>query len=128
MAAKPLRPIADRSRDEPRRCWSAPIRVRKLSQLITYVGIALGLAAGVGFVLLLWPDIDLYGNKALRAVGGTFATAALIAVGVSWPFLWLADKISPKNQPVDSPPDATPVASDKRRHHTQQDRKTKRRA
>jgi hypothetical protein len=76
--------------------------VRKgLSQLIVCVGVALGLAAAAGFVALIWPDIDLYGSKALRAVGGTCVTAVLIAVGVSWPFLWLANNIFPERRRLD---------------------------
>ena len=71
-----------------------------LSRLITCAGIALGLAAAAGFVALIWPDIDWYGSKALRAVGGTCVTAVLIAVGVSWPFRWFANKIFPEIRPL----------------------------
>ena len=73
---------------------------KTLSQLIIFAGVALGLAAAAGFVALIWPDIDLYGSKALRAAGGTFVTAVLIAVAVSWPFLWLANKIFPEGRPL----------------------------
>jgi hypothetical protein len=84
---------------------------KRLSQLITGVGMALGLAAAAGFVALMWPDIDWYGSKALRAVGGTLVTAVLIAVGVSWPFLWFADRIFAKqdNNPR-SPSDSIPFS------------------
>jgi len=62
----------------------------------------LGLAAAAGFGALIWPDLDLYGNKALRAVAGAFTFTILIGAGVSWPFLWLAGKIFPQDPSLGS--------------------------
>lgn len=43
---------------EPPGCQTAPIHMRKrLSQLLTCAGIALGLATTAAFVALMWPDI-----------------------------------------------------------------------
>jgi MFS family permease len=85
---------------------------KRLSQLITAVGMVLGLAAAAGFVALIGPDVDWYGNKALRAVGGMLITSVLIGLGASWPFLWLADRIFVERpeQQIRSPSDSISFA------------------
>jgi hypothetical protein len=89
---------------------------KALSQFLTFIGIALGLAAAIGVIALIWPDLDLYAANAIRTVPRTFILAILVGSGVSWPFLWLAGEISPQAPSADSDPspDATSVASDKR--------------
>jgi hypothetical protein len=91
---------------------------KRLSQLLTCAGIVLGLAAAAGFSALIWPDVDLYGNKALRAVAGAITFTILIGAGVAWPFLWLAGKIFPQDPSLgsDAPADATAPA---RHRHTE---------
>jgi hypothetical protein len=93
--------------------------VRKtLSLLLTLTGVALGLAASAGVVALIWPDLDIYAANAIRTVPRTFILAILVGVGASWPFLWLADRISPQAPSPDggSSSGATSIASDKKRH------------
>ena len=98
---------------------------KRLSELIAAAGMALGLAAAAGFVALIWPDIDWYGSKALRAVGGTLVTSVLIVIGVSWPFLWIADRIFVKqdNNPR-SPSDSIPFSKNESESRKSARRKT----
>jgi hypothetical protein len=64
-----------------------------LSTVLRLSGWALGLAAGGILIALIWPDVtsDLYGSKAM------FTMAIGLAYLISWPFGWVADKLSPDN-------------------------------
>jgi hypothetical protein len=69
-----------------------------LSTLLRLTGWALGLAAGGILIALMWPDVmsDLYSSKALRHVIGMFTGGIVLAWLVSWPFFWVAGKLSPE--------------------------------
>ena len=72
---------------------------KRLSQLLTCAGIVLGLAAAAGFSALIWPDVDLYGNKALRAVAGAITFTILIGAGVAGRFSGSRERFSRKIRP-----------------------------
>jgi hypothetical protein len=70
-----------------------------LSTVLRLTGWALGLAAGGILIALMWPDVmsDLYSSKALRHVVGMFTMGIVLAYLISWPFGWIADKLSPES-------------------------------
>jgi hypothetical protein len=70
-----------------------------LSTVLRLSGWALGLAAGGVLIALMWPDVtsDLYSSKALRHVVGMFTIGIVLAFLISWPFCWVADKLSPES-------------------------------
>jgi hypothetical protein len=69
-----------------------------LSIILRYAGFAFGLAAGGILLALMWPDVmgDLQNTKALRHIFGMFSFAIVLAWLVSWPFLRVADRLSPE--------------------------------
>jgi hypothetical protein len=69
-----------------------------LSIILRYAGLALGVTAGGILIALMWPDVmgDLQNTKALRHIFGMFTFGIVLAWLVSWPFLWVADKLSPE--------------------------------
>jgi hypothetical protein len=58
--------------------------------------VALGVTAGGTLTALMWPDVmgDLQNAKALRHIFGMFTFGIVLAWLVSWPFCWVADKLS----------------------------------
>jgi hypothetical protein len=69
---------------------------KRLAQLVTHGGIALGFAAAAAFVAMMWPDIvsdHIALRTDVRTVAFTLTFASLIGIGVSLPFLRLADRI-----------------------------------
>jgi hypothetical protein len=94
--------------------------VRKnLSSFLTFLGIAAGGAAALGFMALIWPDLDFYAANAIRTVPRTFISAGLIWAGVAWPFTWLAGRLTPVDPPfgVTKSTNIASSASDPRRRH-----------
>jgi hypothetical protein len=69
---------------------------RLLSTFLTIAGIGLGLCAVGILIALEWPDAtsDAW---AVRGISGIFALDVLVGIAISWPFLWIADKLSPQN-------------------------------
>jgi hypothetical protein len=70
-----------------------------LSTVLRLSGWALGLAAGGVLIALIWPDVmsDRYSSNALRHVIRMFTMGIVLAYLISWPFGWVADKLSPES-------------------------------
>ena len=66
---------------------------KALANVLTAIGLCLGAMAAGAFVYLIWPDLDLYGARAIRQVTGLLLFACLIYGAVGWPFFWIADRI-----------------------------------
>jgi hypothetical protein len=68
-----------------------------LSNILRIGGLALGIGAGVLVIALQWPDVmsDLHNIKADRHVFRMFTSGIMLASLIGWPFLWVADKLSP---------------------------------
>jgi hypothetical protein len=68
-----------------------------LSTALRLTGWALGLAAGGILIALMWPDVmNDHSAKALRHFAGMFTMGIVLAFLISWPFGWIADKLSPE--------------------------------
>jgi hypothetical protein len=69
-----------------------------LSNILRIGGLALGIGAGVLVIALQWPDVmsDLHNAKADKHVFRMFTSGILLASLIGWPFLWVADKLSPE--------------------------------